>query len=218
MFLALQFNFIIGFSQINNAFGQEEEEETEKEYIFSIRLIPNQSGGLIQCLILKGDIKKPEKILLLTTNSWVMQATGYESSKANPKTENLIQKYKIFEIPEEVTKTGEKEILFYSLKKTEAILNNLWRLKYSEYPYYNPEKNNDKGWARHSDLNITWLPSEAQMRILNEYGIENFGDFISEENTFRLLRDVRDKDWQTRYIQSAGVSFQTNEDSTSNHP
>ncbi len=85
------------------------------------------------------------------------------------------------------------------------ILNNLWRLKYSEYPYFNPEMNNEKGWAKHPDDKITWMPSESQMRLLKPYGINSFSDFFTGEHLFDFLRDVTDRDWQNRYIQSAGV-------------
>ena len=193
------------FSQNNNTFG--EEEKVEKEYFFAIKLMPNLNGSLIQCAILKKDAKSSEDVIFLTTTSWIRQIAGFESSKANPERENLIKKYNIFEIPSNVESIGNSEIIYYTVKKTESILNNLWRLKYSEYPYYRADKNNETGWAKHSDEKITWLPSESQMRILSSFGIENLSDFIIEENAFKLLKDVRDRDWQNRYIQSAGVYF-----------
>jgi len=204
--LALNISVFVLSSQNNNTFG--EEETVEKEYFFAIKLMPNLNGSLIQCAILKKDAKNSEDVIFLTTTSWIRQLAGFESSKANPDRENLIKKYNIFEIPSNVESVGNSEIIYYTVKKTEAIINNLWRLKYSEYPYYKPDKENDKGWAKHSDVKITWLPSESQMQILSSFGIENLNDFIIEENAFKLLKDVRDRDWQNRYIQSAGVYFE----------
>ncbi|MCF6365080.1 MAG: hypothetical protein L3J35_02650 [Bacteroidales bacterium] len=196
---------LVIFSQ-NHTFG--EDDNSEKEYFFAIRLMPNLNGSLIQCAVMKKDAKHREDIFFLTADSWIRQAAGFETSPANPEKENLIEKYNIFEIPANVKKIGNSEITRYTIKKTEAILNNLWRLKYSEFPYYNPEKNNEKGWAKHPDIKITWLPSEAQMQILRTFGIQELSDFFVGENVFNLLKEVRNRDWQNRYIQSAGVYYE----------
>jgi hypothetical protein len=67
------------------------------------------------------------------------------------------------------------------------------------------EKKDEKGWAKHSDPNITWLPSESQINILRGYGIIEINEFFKDDDLFRLLRDIHDSEWQNRYIQSAGV-------------
>lgn len=194
---------ITTFSQVN-IFGYETE-VIEKEYYFAVKLLPNLNGTLVQVAVKTKNSTDKDEVEYLTLNSWARQLAGYETSKANPDRENLIEKNKIFEIPPEVRNISDEEVEYYTVKKTEAILNNLWRLKYSEYPFFNSEKNDDKGWAKHPDEKITWLPSESQMNILRNYGIYELSDFIEGEQVIKLLKDVRNRDWQNRYIQSAGV-------------
>ncbi len=201
--IILIFAYTTTFSQ-ENTFGDEIELD-EKEYYFAIRLLPSLNGNLIQVAVKKKNSVNKDDIKFLTLNSWARQLAGYETSDANPDRENLTEKYKIFEVPSEASNKGNEEIEFYTVKKIEAILNNLWRLKYSEYPYFNSEKNEDKGWAKHPDEKITWLPSESQMNILRTYGINELSDFIEDKQVMRLLKDVRNRNWQNRYIQSAGV-------------
>jgi len=190
-------------SQINT-FG-EEGDETATNFVFAIKLMPSLNGNLVQVAVKLKDSEDPKSVEYLTFNGFARQIAGYESSKANPNKENLIEKYNVFEVPSEATEKGNSEIIFYTVKKTEVILNNLWRLKYSEYPYFSMERNSDKGWAKHQDINITWLPSDSQMNILRQYGINELSEFIEGEDAMRLLKDVRDREWQNRYIQSAGV-------------
>jgi hypothetical protein len=190
------------FAQVNT-FGTETEEEAE--YVFAIKLMPSLSGPLVQLAIKMPNSTNREDIQFLTVNSFARQLGGFEKSKANPNGENFIAKYNIFEVPEEAVNRGNSEIEFYTIKKTEVILNNLWRIKYSEYPYFNLEMNSEKGWAKHQDEKITWMPSDAQMNILRSYGINEISEFIEGDNAMRLLKDVRNRDWQNRYIQSGGV-------------
>lgn len=190
------------FAQVNT-FGTETEEEAE--YVFAIKLMPSLSGPLVQLAIKMPNSTNREDIQFLTVNSFARQLGGFEKSKANPNGENFIAKYNIFEVPEEAVNRGNSEIEYYTIKKTEVILNNLWRIKYSEYPYFNLEMNSEKGWAKHQDEKITWMPSDAQMNILRSYGINEISEFIEGDNAMRLLKDVRNRDWQNRYIQSGGV-------------
>lgn len=202
--------FISSFSQENKKFGNDDN-DIGKEYSFSIRLIPSISNNLFQCAIIKNNAPLKGNIEYLNMNAWILQAAGYESSLANPNKENLFAKYNVFEVPENAKNKGNSEIKYYTINKAKAIFNNLWRIRYSEYPYFNPELNKEKGWAQHPDPKITWLPSENQMNILrNSFEIQELSDFIKRENAFKLLKDVRDRNWQTRYLQSAGVSYKNN--------
>lgn len=194
---------ITTFSQVN-MFGYETQ-VIEKEYFFAIRLLPNLNGSLVQVAIKRNESSENEEVEYLTLNSWARQFAGYETSKANPERKNLIENNNIFEVPPQVKNISDEEVEYYTVKKIESILNNLWRLKYSEYPFFNSEKNDEKGWAKHSDEKITWLPSESQMNILRTYGIIELGDFIEGEQAIRLLKDVRNRNWQNRYIQSGGA-------------
>lgn len=216
--LILILNTIIfsSFSQENKKFGADDN-VIAKEYSFSIRLIPSMSNDLFQCAIIKNNAPLKGNIEYLNLDTWILQAAGYQNSLANPKNENLFAKYKVFEVPENAKSKGNSEIKYYTINKTKAIFNNLWRLRYSEYPYFNPKLNNEKGWAQHPDPKITWLPSESQMNILRtSFKIQELSDFIIGENAFKLLRDVRDRSWQSRYLQSAGGYSVNTNDSTPN--
>jgi hypothetical protein len=195
------FSITIIYSQEYNTFG--EDENTENEYIFVMRLMPDMSNNLFQLGIKKANSSEDKEIIYLSVESWVRQLVGIEASKANLSGENFIIKHKIFDLSQE--SITSEEIDDYTVEKVTQLLNNLWRIKYSEYPYYNVEKNNEKGWAKHPDPNITWLPSESQINILRGYGIKEINDFFIGDDLFRFLRDIHDSEWQNRYIQSAGV-------------
>ncbi len=188
-------------SQENNTFG--EEKYPEKEYIFVMRLMPDMDGNLFQLGVMKADAVEDKEIIYLSIESWSRQLIGLESSKANPLSENIPLKHKIFELKDNTY--NKEEIDYYTLTKIKALLNNLWRIKYSEYPFYSLSMNNEKGWAKHPDPQITWLPSESQINILKSYGISELNDFFKNDDLYRLLRDILDSEWQNRYVQSAGV-------------
>ncbi len=204
------------FSQEIKTFG--DETNLENEYCFSIRLLPDMSNNLYQCAILKKNSKLSGNVEYLALNTWILQAAGYESSIANPDRINYFIRYKVFEVPEKAKNKGNNEMKYYTLNKAKANFNNLWILKYSEYPFFNTKINSEKGWASHPDPQITWLPSESQMNILRtSFGIKELGDFINDENAFKLLKNVRDRDWQSIYLQSAGVYSGENNDSIPNN-
>lgn len=190
------------YAQVN-VFG--EKEKTEKEWFFALRLMPNLNGNLIQTAVVKPKPEGGYEIQFVPQNNWIMQIIGTESSKANPDKENLIKKYNVFEIPGDFSNTGNAGINEFTKDKTAVILNNLWRLKYSEYPFFNPSMNQEKGWAKNPDDKITWMPSESQIQLLKPYGIDELNNFFIGKHLFDLLKDVTNRDWQNRYIQSAGV-------------
>ena len=109
-------------------------------------------------------------------------------------------KHKVIDIPDDVSTKGEEKISDYTISKTINTLNNLWRLRYCEYPY--PHSGTAKGWARHKDPKVRTLPSDKQYAILRTYGIEDLNNFFYGENAYRLLKDIRNKAWRTDYKQS----------------
>jgi hypothetical protein len=179
--------------------------------------MPNLTGDLVQVALIKNDpvitldYETKTEIEFVTLESWARQFAGFEYSKANPKKKNLIKEHKIFDIPDQGVGGNESAYEYQTIRTTVEVLNNLWRLRYSEYPYFNPSKNDDKGWANHPDPKITWLPSESQLRLLRIYGIEELNEFIIGENVIQLLKDVRNSEWQKRYIQGGEVFIQNDE-------
>ncbi len=195
----LSFLFIYNYAQINT-FGNTT--EVKKDWFFALRLIPNLNGGLVQTAIVKENGESQNEVLYIPINQWLREIVGLEISKANPDKENLIKKYNVFEITGNVQSTLMKD---YTTEKLKVIINNLWKIKYSEYPFYNPALNQEKGWAKNPDDKVTWMPSDSQLQLLKPYGIENFSNFFIGEHLFDFLKDVTNRDWQNRYIQSAGV-------------
>ncbi len=198
----LSYLFIDTYAQINT-FG--ENTDVKKDYNFALRLMPSLNGSLVQTAILKEKSDGKYEVQYVPLEDWVRQIIGAETSKANPEQENLIKKYNVFEIPGE---NQNEEINTLIISKLKVIINNLWRIKYAEYPFYNPNLNQEKGWALNENEKITWMPSESQIQLLKPYGINNLSDFFIGEHLFDFLKDVTNRDWQNRYIQSAGVYHQ----------
>jgi hypothetical protein len=201
--LLILFIFVSYFlnAQEYNTFGGEE--YAKKEYVFVMRLMPDMSSNLYQLGIMKIDNDGKTEVIYLSADSWIRQLIGIESSKANPDAENFVIKHKIFDFSNQ--SVNNEEIEHYTIEKVKQLLDNLWRLKYSEYPWYSLEKKDEKGWALNPDPEITWMPSESQTNILRGYGVTEINEFFKDDDLFRLLRDIHDTEWQNRYIQSAGV-------------
>jgi hypothetical protein len=214
--LLLLFLFLIGSAYSQNTGTVKFGESTFQEYFFAFKIMPSMTGELVQCAVVKKNPEGRDEITFMSKETWARQMTGYEASKANPNKENFVVKFNIFEIPPEVSKEGEEEIKEYTILKTVSILANLWRLRYSEYPYQLADGNPGKGWAANSDKKITWLPSESQMQILKEYGIGELSDFCYGEDAFKLLKDVRTKEFQAKYNQNTEPASIENGSSTNN--
>ena len=183
--------------------GFGEEEKAANPYTFGFKINTTTYGQAVQCVIVYTNSSGKEKLYCLKTAQWARQVTGYENSKANPENKNLIKEYDIFEVPDKVIKMGEEEVKIYTLERTEAILTNLWRLRYSEFPYSTGNNEIGSGWAAHPDTNITFMPSKRQMETLQTYGIDGINDIFKDEDAFRLMRDVLDKTWQKTYEQGS---------------
>ncbi len=192
-------SFLYSQENGNRQFG---EKNQEQEYFFAFKLMPSTTGEIIQCAIVRKIEGKRDEVRFLSKQTWAREFTGYQISKANPYKENFALKYNIFEIPAEITKLGEGEIKDYSIARTINILSNLWRLRYSEYPYLSAEKSREKGWAAHPDKTIKWLPSDGQMEVLQSYGINQMSDFCAGDNAYKLLKDIRSKEWQANYTKN----------------
>ena len=190
--------FSESYAQVNT-FGDNSETQ-ETDWYFAIRLMASLSGGLIQTAIVKYKPEGGYEVQFIPQDNWIREVVGIEESKANPSRENLFVKYNI------IKSAGNEDVInAESVENAKLILGNLWRLKYSEYPYFNPAMNQEKGWAKNPDEKVTWMPSESQIQILKTYGINNLSDFFAGEYLFDFLKDVTNRDWQNRYIQSAGV-------------
>jgi len=110
----------------------------------------------------------------LTKTNFLFQITGQQDSKANPNHINYMKEYQIFW----------------------QTLDQLWKLKYNEYPYNRKHDQDTKGWAK-----MKFSPSPEQLRYLQQnYGSKNITDFIYGKNLFRLLKDMQDTGWVSNYM------------------
>ncbi|MEA2043519.1 MAG: hypothetical protein U9N85_13340 [Bacteroidota bacterium] len=188
------------FVSAQKGFGTE---KNKSNYQFGFKINTNQYGTAIRCVRIHNQSDGKKKLKYIKTKQWAGQIAGYEYSKANPDLNNLVEDYEIFEIPQEVKAKGDEEIKIYTIERTTAILNNLWRLRYSEYPFGTANSEIGKGWAAHPDSNITFLPNKRQLKMLRAYGIENINDVFVGEEAFRLMRDILDKPWQQTYAKGS---------------
>ncbi len=204
--------FIIAIFTIFEIYAQSYgKKQQSKNYYFAFKIMPGVADELVQFAVIKNDNKGIDEISFLTKQSWVRQISGKEISKANPNKENLLIKYKLFKIPDKVQREGDVSVSEYTMYKTIQLLNNLWRLRYYEYPY-RFYKGSTKGWAKNLNHKIRTLPSNNQFEILKTYGIENFNNFFYGENVYRLLRDVGNTAWQNNYAES--IDMDPNEPSS----
>ncbi len=163
-------------------FGQEVLKDTVNFHTFGLRLVPDFSGfGQFYVVYKPADGSKHlTEGYSISRRDFFLQAKGEINSEANLTRKNLFK--------------------YYGLDSAKAIyaINNLWRLRYAEYPYRTADSTaNLKGWAGRE-----FSPSEAQMEILRSYGIQHINDLIIGENLFRLLKDVSNPAWQQNYINS----------------
>lgn len=113
------------------------------------------------------------KYTYLTMDGFVNRAAGRERSAANSKGANYFANFGI---------------------KNPGIVGDLWKLRYTEYPYHG---SNEQGWSTNDS--VPTLPSDAQMAILKKYGIYKISDYCFGLMAFMLLHDMEDPAWIEKY-------------------
>ncbi|MCQ2606809.1 MAG: hypothetical protein MJ204_09790 [Bacteroidales bacterium] len=161
-----------GVAQNNNIFIQKENNPELRVTVtgyFGISLITTHMGfvryGFIQ-------IKSTgeQKITWLSREQFMSQVAGEMVSKANPEKKNLLEEKKI----------------------SASTFDNLWKLRYAEYPY---DGSNEKGWAGKD-----FMPSDAQLAFLKRnYHYNGLDQFFYGEDMWRLIKDMQDPNWQNQY-------------------
>jgi hypothetical protein len=125
----------------------------------------------------------------LTRENFIRQVQGRTFSKANPDAEDLFRKYDVKQctLPEDSAHMG-----FLTNCST---LDDLWRLRYWEYPQQVEEGQRERlGWASEK-----LRPGERQMLLLAKYGMKYPLDLIIGEHLFLLLKDMGDPEWVANY-------------------
>ncbi len=137
-------------------------------YFFGFRLQPTHND-LITYAIVHVLRDSTKEFQIVSKSNFIMQATGQQQSKANPRNINFLEQYEI---------------------KWQTF-DELWKLRYAMYPYHG---NNSKGYTKHD-----FLPSTRQFSILSKYGIHTLNDFCYGDSAFLLLQSLQNPNWVAAY-------------------
>lgn len=162
----------VGIAQDNNIFIRKENNPELKVTVtgyFGISLMTSYTG-FVRYGVIQIKSTGEQKLTWLSRDQFLQQASGQVVSKANPEKKNLLE---------------DKEIMWQSFE-------NLWKLRYAEYPYDGSE---EKGWA-----GLDFAPSDAQWSFLKRnYNYSKMDQFLYGEDMWRLVKDSQDPDWQNQY-------------------
>ncbi len=169
--IILFFNLVISpaFSQILVPKIKNDTTPQRIHYFFGFSLVPTPGGSLTTFAIVRELRNGDKTISAISKSTLILQAFGQQYSKANPKKENFFKKYKV----------------------NPATLDEIWKLRYSQYPFKNK---NEQGWA-----NKESIPSIGQMNELNKFGIYNMFDYCYGEKAFKLLQLIQNQSWVANY-------------------
>ena len=114
--------------------------------------------------------QKRGTVRFVNYETFLRQFGGGEESKANPDRIDLFEAHGI----------------------NQFTLKDLWKLRYATYPFGNSKA---LGWGGENGV-----PSEGQMQILSQYGMQFLSDVIYGDNLIRLLKDMQDSQWVGEYM------------------
>ncbi len=137
---------------------------------FAISLQPSSQDIITFCIMefnTKGEVVKR---IFLKREDWIRQIIGIQQSIANPDGKNFLKEAG-FENPD--------------------VIQDLWKLRYSEWPYHGGK---EKGWASKPRI-----PSEEQMEMLKKFGIKKISDYVYGDNLINLLQVMEDPAWISEY-------------------
>jgi len=158
---------LLNFIFLVFSFGQ----ENYVNYYFAINFEPSYNDVITFCILKVDTNGKIIGSSVLTRNSWMRQIVGLQNSIANPKGINLLKEAGI---------------------KDPDVINNLWKLRYSEHPF--DKRETEKGWA----ANLR-APSKEQMKMLESFGLKSFSDYVYGDNLIKLLLALEDPTWINEY-------------------
>ena len=145
-------------------------ESTVKHY-FAISLQPSPQD-IITFAIISIPENGDRTVTYLSRRSFIRQIIGFEYSIANPTETNILKDAGI-DGPE--------------------VFDNLWKLRYSEYPY--KADSEEEGWARNK-----MRPSDEQLAMLNAFGIKIMSDFCYGDKLMELFKAMNNDAWVSEYF------------------
>ncbi len=176
-----------------------------KEYL-GFSLMPGANSTAVSFHIIKkwDDPKLPLEAVNITQREFTAIASGMIKHNANPKGENLFATHGLIDCG--YFNDTVINMRFYESGMRCNTVNDIWRLRWAEWPYYiaSPRNSNPNtltpfgpgpGWARKP-----LQPSEGQLEILKTYGMTDpMVDAVWGADAFRLLKDMQDPAWVTTY-------------------
>jgi len=148
-----------------------EEPYYKNKWYFAICL-STSDNGFVRWGILKVHQDGTKEVTWLNKDVFNRQAAGYMESKANPGKINYFEENKI----------------------KWDVYDELWKVRYSEYPYKTTQTM-PPGWA-----GKMFAPSDAQWSFLKQnYGYGSLNDLIFGDNLWKFLKDVQDPEWVAHY-------------------
>lgn len=139
-------------------------------YSFCISLMPSMGQDPVSYGVHCQPYEGKATVRFVSYDSFLRQFGGGEDSKANP------DRIDMFEV---------NGIDQFTLKE-------LWKLRYATYPFGDSK---ELGWGGQKGV-----PTEGQMQILSQYGLEFLSDAIYGDNLIRLLKDMQDSKWVGDYM------------------
>ena len=176
------FTFNVGVAQDDDfevlGFGENQEEKDKMTDFLGFMLLPG-SSSLVRYYEVHFNYNGTIKYTQLTMDSFMNRCAGRERSMANPTRANYFETYGI---------------------KDPNIVSQLWKLRYMEYPYKKMD-NDTLGWS--NNVEYPEMPSQEQLAMLKQYGINRVQDLCYGHNMFMLLKDMSNNQWIARYKGSA---------------
>lgn len=173
----------------------EEETPLAAQYAFAFTLQPSANSSLITYWIVTVHNDKIVYKMPMTEKNFILQMKGEQYSKANPQGINMFEA------------AAQADTCFYQYYFKKGTCNpldvyrldDLWTLRYSRNPEC-PEGCTPSDYMRVDGLaaNKTY-PSDAQMEILKDYGVDHYTGFFYGDDMIRIFNDINDPSWVNNY-------------------
>lgn len=139
-------------------------------YSFCVSLMPTAGLEVVTYGIHCQPYEGKPTVRFIKYETFLRQFGGAEPSKANP----------------------DRIDMFETEGIDQLTLKDLWKLRYATYPF---GESKALGWGGQNGV-----PTEGQMRILSQYGMNFLSDVIYGDNLIRLLKDMQDTKWVGEYM------------------
>lgn len=194
-FLLSTWLLLINFSTTLKSNSTYEKIDLAVDYHFAFALVPTYNSGLVSYAIIgakDGNIvyKRP-----ISLNDFILQIQGRQWSSANEIGNDLFEEHNLDECFYEYIHDQDKYGPLQCFR-----IEDLWALRYNRNPMCQhgcilADGMLEKGWAANKAY-----PSDQQMNILSNYGVNHHTDFFYGENMFKLFQDMGNSNWKSNYL------------------